>query len=237
MDVIEVGSNVDPSKPKSSLVQYSRMLTDDEFLELKDLVRTADVQNLEWDYSCKENCPSEGYGETFTFYYGHYIKIIIWGAEAPEELKAVREKVGSLKERATEEGTKKVITNRKPTGGTMPCDWVFKTRNDYSDKVSVLLNREGTQITGHPLLGPMTKLDKGYYTAPHGCVNYGEGQVAFTSVEWNGTEPAFIDILMNQIIDRYPFTELYYCEKGASVEELNEMIREGWLRFACLEKD
>lgn len=102
---------------------------------------------------------------------------------------------------------------------------VYKTKHDYSDKISVSVNSD-KKIVSHP--GPTdavyqkpVELEKGY------LLKRMDGNVFLSvsiddfikSKDWD----KYID--NKYIIDYNPFTEVYNCNKvAASVEQLNKMI-------------
>lgn len=123
---------------------------------------------------------------------------------------------------------------------------VYKTRNDYSKNVPVILSAAKDSIVSYPAVEdvmlngqyPLPALLKnGYYLD-----NRGIGpDVAFTKYtyeqysKFRGTPT--VEDLMNAIIDKDPLTEMYNCGNrlrfSNAESELNELIVNGELEKKC----
>ena len=137
------------------------------------------------------------------------------------------------------------------TFATPPCTYVFKTKDDYSNQVGIIYDKNRNLIVRFPVLKCMKKLEQGYYAVVDGCSPFFDG-VAVTSVTWDEVDACYknctapyrkfdscrgIDpnVLLQNIVDYEPFTELYSCtDLGTyNVEELNSIIRNGELNTKC----
>lgn len=147
--------------------------------------------------------------------------------------------------------------SKERTTGMVPCKWVFKTRGDYLDLISVLLNEDKTNIVMYPVLY-VKKLDQGYLYAKWACSLPERGHLAYSSVkfeEWdkclnsckgesvNGVSlerskkgtiecDCFLskDVLLKNIIDDNPLTELYFCRKIFSSEKEWKKIEKEYIK-------
>lgn len=85
------------------------------------------------------------------------------------------------------------IFQTNPPAQLKACNWVFKTKADYSNLVSVLVNQDKTQVTAYPFFGAIKKLNEDYYFSIYGCSYSDKMGVAFTSItqdEWNQSQHA-----------------------------------------------
>ena len=68
------------------------------------------------------------------------------------------------------------------------CNWVFKTRADYSGLISVSLSQDKSRVTTVPFFSEIEALDQGYHTGVSGCEYTEKWVIAFiniTTEEWN----------------------------------------------------
>ena len=118
-----------------------------------------------------------------------------------------------------------------------PATIIYKTKNDYFDKISVTLNDDKTKIVSYP--GPKdvyyngqlaypTKLNNGYMLDNRG-INKNTAFLNITYEEYSKrTEAPSLSEMMNMIIDKEPFIEIYNCgtryQYKDIVNDLNKVI-------------
>lgn len=82
------------------------------------------------------------------------------------------------------------VQQTSPTMQLAPCNWVFKTKGNYSNLISVVLNEAKNGLSGYPGFEKMKSLNGGYYTVRWGCFDkesatrYSE-RIAYTSITWD----------------------------------------------------
>ena len=123
-----------------------------------------------------------------------------------------------------------------------PPVYIYKTRNDYYDKVPVTLSDQKDEVVNFPDPRDVfngedytypTELESGYLLDNRG-INENTAFLNITYEEYNSlpTVPN-TDELYGMILDKDPFTELYYCGKRYDypdiVAELNKRIIENKL--------
>ncbi len=135
---------------------------------------------------------------------------------------------------------------KEKTGGTVvqaiPPLIIYKTKNDYSDKVPVILSEDKSKITSYPAASDLIR--NGELTLP---VELHDGflldkrginqNVAFLDISYGTFTKAMrvytVQQLYDMIIDKDPLTEMYDCgnktEYKNEEEELNAIIDEGKL--------
>ncbi len=116
---------------------------------------------------------------------------------------------------------------------------VYKTSADYFDKVPITLNEEGDQVISYPApsdlrygeqLSLPVQLRKGYLLDLRG-VQPNSAFTSYTYEEYYALDAAPSPAeLLDKVIDRDPFTEMYYCGKHSELtdlpEELNKLIKD-----------
>ena len=131
-----------------------------------------------------------------------------------------------------------------------PSAIVYKTRNDYSSLVPVIMNDAKTKIISYPApsdiyyngsLAKPTKLKNGYYLDNRG-INKNVVFVDYTYEEYAALDQTpTIETLMSKIRDRYPLSEMIDCgirsQYTNEVEDINKLIDEGFKRCSCIEID
>ena len=123
-----------------------------------------------------------------------------------------------------------------PSGDQVPVI-VYQTRADYSHNVPITLDETGKQVLAYPAPSDLlyggelripTNLKKGYLLDQKGV----QPNTAFTSYNYEeysklSTAPP-PEELLNRVIDREPFTEMYNCGKHGEftdlIKELNQLI-------------
>jgi hypothetical protein len=122
-----------------------------------------------------------------------------------------------------------------------PCDdtgprIVYKTRNDYSNNVTVLLSKDGKKVSAYPGPSDASKqrpiqLAKGYLLKRM----VGDAVLSLTIDEYSKSTTYYSPTeLYNLIIDKTPYTEKYECCKCVDEDtaSLNLLIRNDQL-FKC----
>ncbi|WP_159518792.1 hypothetical protein [Sunxiuqinia indica] len=114
--------------------------------------------------------------------------------------------------------------------------WVYKTKEDYSDKVTIELSKDKTRITS--FYGPPDvqlrwpeKLADGYYL--NGTLGVNSAILSVTKEEYMKQElPFSIDSMFSLIIDNDPFLEFYQyqgnefnIEGGFDTVRINMLIK------------
>jgi hypothetical protein len=118
-----------------------------------------------------------------------------------------------------------------------PSTIIYKTKKDYYDKIPVTLNEGKTKIVSYPAptdiyyngqLAYPTKLNNGYLLDNRGISK----NVAFLNITYEEfskvNEVPPLSEMMNMIIDKEPFTEMYNCGNRYQykdvVNDLNKAI-------------
>lgn len=114
--------------------------------------------------------------------------------------------------------------------------WVYKTKEDYSDKVTIELSKDKTRITS--FYGPPDvqlrwpeKLADGYYL--NGTLGVNSAILSVTKEEYMKQKlPFSIDSMFSLIIDKDPFLEFYQyqgnefvIEGGFDTVRINTLIK------------
>jgi hypothetical protein len=132
---------------------------------------------------------------------------------------------------------------RQETGVASPPAIVYKTKNDYSKNVPVILSEDKTKIVSFPAQRDIkkgdgfvypTELVDGYLLDNRG-INQNAAFLKFTYEDYyNMDNIPDAARLMNYILDKEPFTEIYQCGRRGDFKnleaELNQKIREGKLK-------
>ncbi len=119
---------------------------------------------------------------------------------------------------------------------------IYKTKDDYFDKVPVTLSEDKSEIASYPGIKDVflggepaypTNLNDGFLLDNRG-VDKNSAFLNLTYEEYSKLkEVPSLEELNEMIIDRDPFTELYHCGSKFDykdvVKELNEKIDEGKL--------
>ena len=131
----------------------------------------------------------------------------------------------------------------RPVGVSSPVVYIYKTKQDYSRLVPVLMDETRTRIVSYPAptdlktngrLAYPTPLDNGYWLDNRGITP----QAAFLSYTYEEysrlTEVPSVKELETRIVDRQPFTFIMACGRRTDykdiVKELNEYIRQNGLK-------
>ncbi|MDH6356851.1 hypothetical protein [Parabacteroides sp. PF5-9] len=122
----------------------------------------------------------------------------------------------------------------------LPPVLIYKTKQDYSRNVPVIMNPDKSLIVSYPAPTDLCPGGQCKYPTPLAdgfwLDNRGIGKnVAFLSYTYEEyaamSVPPSVEVMMNQIIDRNPLTALYHCGLKNTfthtVEELNELIKSG----------
>lgn len=133
------------------------------------------------------------------------------------------------------------------TGGQVsvssPKVYVYKTKNDYSQLVPVIMDASRSRILSYPhpqdliidgKLCTPTLLQDGYWLDNRGISQH----VVFLSYTYDEYSklpaPPSMDELLAHVIDKYPVSEWHDCGRRADykniVSELNKLIEQGFLR-------
>lgn len=118
-----------------------------------------------------------------------------------------------------------------------PAAIIYKTKNDYYNKIPVTLNDDKTKIVSYPdpkdiyyngHLAYPTKLDSGYLLDNRG-INRNTVFLNITYYEYSKrTDVLALSEMMDMIIDKSPFIELYDCGNRYQyrdiVNDLNKVI-------------
>jgi len=122
-----------------------------------------------------------------------------------------------------------------------PPTLIYKTQRDYSEFVPVTMNDRRTEIISYPspkdifyrgILAKPTPLKDGYWLDNRG-INENTVFTKYTYEEYSNMETTpDIQHLKNNILDKYPFTEMIDCgirtQYNNEVEELNRIIDSGF---------
>ncbi len=153
---------------------------------------------------------------------------------------------------AIKSSTKTVSPIVEPVFGRIgPAAAVYKTKNDYSNLVPILLSDDGNTIVSYPaptdliingkLVLP-TKLSKGYLLDNRGI----NAHSAFLSITYEDysklQQPPSMAEMLSKIADKHPFIEFYNCGLRSAygqnlVENINALIEnDGLKKCNCLTK-
>lgn len=102
------------------------------------------------------------------------------------------------------------IQQNNPPSQIRACSWVFKTKGNYSDLVSVLVNQNRTMVTAYPFFGPLNKLDSNYYSSIWACAYSDNMGIAFTSITWGEWDQSQ-NACSQQIIDKEIQVRIQKC--------------------------
>ena len=125
-------------------------------------------------------------------------------------------------------------------GYAMPTQIIYKTKKDYSQNVTIQMNKEKTKITGFPApsdiqingeLQTPIPLDKGFLYDRRG-VSINTVFISMTYQEYSKLKKAPpANELMSIIIDKNPMVELYYCpslKQNSKIETMNALVNSGF---------
>lgn len=132
---------------------------------------------------------------------------------------------------------------KQEIGMATPPVIVYKTKNDYSKNVPVILSEDKTKIVSFPAQRDIkkveefaypTKLANGYLLDNRG-ISQNAAFLKFTYEDYyNMDNIPDAARLMNYILDKEPFTEIYQCGRRGDYknleEELNQKIESGKLK-------
>lgn len=135
--------------------------------------------------------------------------------------------------------TQKKNTETKSSFPNQPV-YVYKTTNNYFNNVPITLSQDKSKIVSYPSKDDVkigtafttpTKLVKGYLLDNRGI----NANTVFLSYKYKDYSQFMImpklEEMFRQVIDKDPFTELYYCGKRsdfADIEnDLNKIIKKG----------
>jgi hypothetical protein len=119
----------------------------------------------------------------------------------------------------------------------LPHAVIYKTTNDYSQNVPILLSADKTQILSYPhpsdlfyneKLALPSPLNKGYLLDNRG-IDKNVAFLKYTYEEYSKFEnvPA-LDELFRNIIDKDPLTELWDCGENANYSDLQKTLND-WI--------
>ncbi|PWB39123.1 MAG: hypothetical protein C3F02_00690 [Parcubacteria group bacterium] len=127
-----------------------------------------------------------------------------------------------------------VVDDTKAGPGTI-CNYVFKGPYDFSDKAVFLLNAQGNIDGWSRKLGPIQKLEQGYYFMPHyDCRKdfYKTNVLAnVASEDWDSLSQNKNDLILKDT-----YSEFYYCTKNAATlkaHDFNNFIENNKLSEFC----
>lgn len=140
-------------------------------------------------------------------------------------------------------------TNYASTVQKLPQTIIYKTKQDYSQFVPVQMDKERTKIVGYPSPQDLEKsgelqtpiiLNKGFFLDRRG-INANTVFIKVTYAEYAKMQkaPAISD-MMEQIVDKYPFVEMYTCpdlKQNAGVDELNKVVSGGFTNCVRIKFD
>lgn len=117
---------------------------------------------------------------------------------------------------------------------------IYKTTQDFSNNVPIQMNSERTKITGFPApldlsvngeLQTPIALEKGYYYDRRG-ISTNTVFIKMTYLEYSKLKSApAVKELMEMIIEKYPFSEMYSCSSlngSSSLEDKNAIVKSGF---------
>lgn len=145
--------------------------------------------------------------------------------------------IGIISCGSTKQSTNKLEMNTTRIYSQGPQAIVYKTLQDFSNNVPIIMNADRTQIESFPSpadvkyrgkLAKPTQLKNGYWLDNRGITQH----VVFTSYTYEEysqlKEAPSVSVLLDKIIDMYPLLEMYHCglrsELKNEVEELNALI-------------
>ena len=137
------------------------------------------------------------------------------------------------------------MVGAKQTAG--PPAIMYKTKEDYHDKVPVTLSEDKSEVANYPGIKDVfykgdlaypTNLNDGFLLDNRG-IDKNSAFLNITYEEYSKLEKVpTLEELNEMILDKEPFTEMYHCGSKFDykdiVKELNEIIDEG--KFDGLEK-
>ncbi len=120
---------------------------------------------------------------------------------------------------------------------------VYKTRADYSNLVPVTLDPSATKIVSYPDPSDVSRMDGSYFTPTpldngYWLDNRGVGRhsafLNYTYEEYAALDSLpSLDEMMDRIVDKHPFVEMWNCGKITRFEnlipELNKLVNEGFI--------
>ncbi len=138
--------------------------------------------------------------------------------------------------KATKSGSE---VKRQEIGVASPPVIIYKTRNDYSKNVPVILSEDKSKIISFPAQSDLKKegefvypsqLENGYLLDNRG-INQNAAFLRFTYEDYyNMDNIPDAARLMNYIADKEPFTEIYQCGRRGDyqdlINEINKKIKE-----------
>jgi len=120
---------------------------------------------------------------------------------------------------------------------------IYKTKNDYSKNVPVILSEDKSKVISFPAQRDIKKGDDFAYPTPladgylldNRGINQNAAFLKFTYLDYyNMDNVPDAARLMNYILDKEPFTEIYQCGRRGDYknaeEELNLKIKQGKLK-------
>ena len=131
----------------------------------------------------------------------------------------------------------------RPAGVSSPVVYIYKTKQDYSRLVPVLMDETRTRIVSYPAptdlktngrLAYPTPLEGGYWLDNRG-ISPRAAFLSYTYEEYSQLkEPPAMEEMMERIVDKDPFTFIRASGRRADykdiVGELNEYIRKNLLK-------
>lgn len=125
----------------------------------------------------------------------------------------------------------------QPMGAPQANVVIYKTKNDYTDRVAVTLSEDKSIIVSYPhptdlragnkLMLP-TQLHNGYLLDNRG-INKNVAFLRFTYSEYSALKEApSLKELQNSILDKDPLTELWDCGRKKNYPDLQNQINE-WI--------
>ncbi len=117
---------------------------------------------------------------------------------------------------------------------------IYKTTQDFSKNVPIQMNNEKTKITGFPApsdlkingeLQTPIKLEYGFFYDRRG-ISINTVFLKITYEEYSKLKKSLsVKELEQLIIDKNPFSELYYCpnlKQGLDIKTMNSLVKEGF---------
>jgi hypothetical protein len=133
-----------------------------------------------------------------------------------------------------------------PVFSLSPGVMVYKTKNDYRDKVPVVLSSDRRSIISYPhpkdlfsdgKLAMPDRLEGGYLLDNRG-VQENTAFLSYTYEEYGSlSSPPSLQVMYGKILDKDPLTELCNCgDKSVYTDvklQINQLIRKNMLRQSC----
>jgi hypothetical protein len=138
--------------------------------------------------------------------------------------------------------SKKEAVALKPSYTPGPTVIIYKTKEDYSQLVPVMLNKERTKIIQYPSRGDVKdlelmplKLKKGFWLDRKG-VGPNTAFLSYTYQDYANlpAEPN-IQELFKKIVEKQPFTLMYNCGNKYAYKDLEKELN-GLIKFNLLDK-